>query len=129
MTFLDGLMLILKKLKEPIWTLRIGLNIIGFLRTAREPENLIRVQIQEPTSFIIWGGPDESGFQSFSIGYTLFSDVMIDEEGTELWSVNQPLLEKAFRKWEEQTGHPIEVVESSGDLPVNQYGFKRKGDE
>ncbi len=126
MTFLDELMLILKQLKEPIWTCRLGLNIIGFLRTARDPEHMIRLQIQEPTSFIIWGGPDENGFQSFSIGYTLFSDIILEEEGTELWSLNQPILEKALRKWEEQSGHRIEVVDSSGDLPVYQYGFKKK---
>lgn len=126
MTFLDEFMLILKKLKEPIWTCRLGLNIIGFLRTSFDPEHPIRLQIQEPTSFIIWGGPDETGFQSFSIGYTLFSDIVLDKEKTELWSLNQPLLERALRRWEEQSGHAIEVVDSNGDLPVYQYGFKKK---
>ncbi|MBI4197033.1 MAG: hypothetical protein HY539_04340 [Deltaproteobacteria bacterium] len=125
MTFLDEFMLILKKLKEPIWTCRLGLGIIGFLRTAHDPQNLIRLQIQEPTSFIIWGGPDETGFQSFSIGYTLFSDVILPGENTELWSLNQPLLEKGLRKWEEQSGHRIEVVDSNGNLPVYEYGFKK----
>lgn len=126
MTFLDELMLILKRLKEPIWTCRLGLNLIGFLRTSEDPEHPVRLQIQEPTSFIIWGGPDETGFQSFSIGYTLFSDVVLEGEETELWSMNQPLLEKALRKWEEQSGHEIEVVESNGNLPVHKYGFKRR---
>jgi len=126
MTFLDELMLILKKLKEPIWTCRLGLNIIGFLRSSRDPENPIRLQIQEPTSLIIWGGPDETGFQSFSIGYTLFSDLVLEGETEELWSINQPLLEKAMRKWEEQSGHVIEVTDSNGNLPVSQYGFKKK---
>lgn len=126
MTFLDELMLILKKLKEPIWTCRLGLNIIGFLRTSQDPEHPIRLQIQEPTSFIIWGGPDETGFQSFSIGYTLFSNIVLAGEHTGLWSLNQPLLEKVLRKWEEQSGHPIEVVDSNGNLPVYQYGFKKQ---
>lgn len=123
MTFLDELMLIMKKLKEPLWTARVGLNIVGFLQTQEDPENPIRLQIQEPTSFIVWGGPDESGFQSFSIGYTLFSDTALEQEG-QLWSVNQPILEKGLRKWEEQSGHRIEVVDSSGNLPVYEYGFK-----
>lgn len=126
MTFLDELMLVLKQLKEPIWTCRLGLNIIGFLRTSFDPEHPIRLQIQEPTSFIVWGGPDETGFQSFSIGYTLFSDIVLEGEHTELWSMNQPLLEKALRKWEAQLGQTIDVVDSSGDLPVYQYGFKKR---
>jgi len=126
MTFLDELMLILKSLKEPIWTCRLGLNIVGFLRTSEDPDRPVRLQIQEPASFIVWGGPDETGFQSFSIGYKLFSDLIIDDEDTELWSINQPLLEKALKKWEEQSGHPIEVVDSNGNLPVFEHGFKKE---
>jgi len=125
MTFLDELMLILKKLKEPIWTARINLNLIGFLRTSHDPEHPVRIQIQEPCSHIIWGGPDESGFQNFSIGYTLFSETMLEGEDMELWSMNQPLLEKSLQKWEEQTGHMIEVVDSTGNAPVFRHGFKK----
>ncbi|MDO8643358.1 MAG: hypothetical protein Q7S00_00110, partial [bacterium] len=99
-TFLDHLMLQLKKLKEPLWTLRLNLTIIGFLRKGWDPSNPIRIHIQEPATFLVWGGPDETGFQTFSIGYTLFSSQMLDEAGTELWSMNQPLLEKALKKWE-----------------------------
>jgi hypothetical protein len=127
-TFLDELMLVLKKLKEPLWTLRLNLTILGFLRKGWDPSNPIRVHIQEPTSLIIWGGPDETGFQTFSIGYTLFSSTVLDEkEGTELWSMNQPLLEKSLKKWEKQTGRMIEVVDSTGGMPVNQYGFEKPG--
>lgn len=124
-TFLDELMLMMKKLKEPIWTLRLNLGIIGFLRKSWDPSNPIRIHIQEPASLIIWGGPDETGFQSFSIGYTFFSSQTLEEEGTELWSMNQPLLEKGLRKWEQQTGRMIEVVDSNGGLPVYRYGFKK----
>jgi hypothetical protein len=118
-------MLILKKLKEPIWTTRLNLNLIGFLRTSHDPEHPVRLQIQEPCSLIIWGGPDENGFQNFSIGYTLFSETILEGEHMELWSINQPLLEKALQKWEEQTGHMIEVVDSTGNAPVHRYGFKK----
>ena len=123
MTFLDELMLIMKKLKEPMWTARLNLNVIGFLRTAHDPENPIRVQIQEPTSLIIWGGPDETGFQNFSNGYTLFSTLKIGGDHNSLWSMNQPLLEKALRKWEEQSGRMIEVMDTNGNVPIQQYGF------
>ena len=126
-TFLDELMLVMKKLKEPIWTLRVNLNIVGFLRTAHDPDNPVRLQIQEPTNFIVWGGPDETGFQSFSMGYKLFSDQLLDGEHDKLWSMNQELLEKALKKWEQQTGHRIEVVDATGGAPVQQYGFKKKG--
>ncbi len=125
MTFLDEFMLALKKLKEPIWTAKLNLNLVGFLRTAHDPDKPIRIQIQEPTSFTVWGGPDESGFQSFSVGYTLFSDTVLEGEAMELWSVNQPILEKALKKWEQQTGKKIEVVKSNANLPMNKHGFNR----
>ncbi|QQR81593.1 MAG: hypothetical protein IPJ69_05645 [Deltaproteobacteria bacterium] len=125
MTFLDDFMLLLKKVKEPLWTARLNLNVIGFLRTAHEPDKPVRLQIQEPTSFIVWGGPDETGFQNFSIGYNLFSTTNLTGEHMALWSMNQPLLEKALRKWEDQTGRMIEVVDSNAGLPMQQYGFQQ----
>ncbi len=125
MTFLDELMLIMKKLKEPLWTLRLNLNIIGFLRTAHDPENPVRLQIQEPSSFMCWGGPDETGFQKFSISYTLFSGRTLKDDHMELWSMNQPILEKALKKWEEQTGKVIEVADSTANVPVHRYGFQQ----
>lgn len=126
MTFLDELMLVMKGLTDPIWCIRLNLNIVGFLRTDWDPDKPIRLQIQEPASLIVWGGPDESGFQIYSIGYRLFSEQRIEGEHSLLWSVNQPLLEKALKKWERQSRHPIEVVQSnSDDLPLYRHGFSR----
>lgn len=126
-TFLDELMLVMKGLKEPIWTFRLNLNLVGFIRSHHDPDNPIRVQIQEPSSFIVWGGPDESGFQSFSISYNLFSDGLLYGSDEMLWSVNQPLLEKALKKWEAQTGRQIEVVQSNSRAKgiATRHGFKR----
>ena len=126
MTFLDELMLVLKGLTEPMWCVRLNLNIVGFLRTDWDPDKPVRLQIQEPANFIVWGGPDENGFQAFSIGYRLFSEQKIEGEHALLWSMNQPLLEKALKKWEHQSRHRIEVVESnSDDLPLYRHGFSK----
>ncbi len=122
-TFLDELMLVMKSIKQPLWTLRVNLNIVGFLRTSHDPDNPVRLKIQEPTSFIVWGGPDESGFQNFSIGYSLFSQQKLEGEHNQLWSMNQELLEKALRRWEEQSGHRIDVVDSNGNQQMGSYGF------
>ncbi len=125
-TFLDELMLLMKNLKEPLWTLRLNMNIIGFLRTHHDPDNLVRIQIQEPCSLIVWGGPDETGFQTFSISYLLFNESAMEGTDEMLWSVNQPILEKALRKWETQTGRPIEVVQSNASQANTfRHGFKR----
>jgi hypothetical protein len=127
-TFLDELMLILKGLKTPIWTLRLNLNIVGFLRTHASLDQQVRIQIQEPSSLIIWGGPDESGFQNFSISYSLFSNGKLLGGDEMLWSVNQPLLEKALKKWERQTGRTIEKVATTGGKSApkaNRYGFSK----
>ncbi|MBI2344284.1 MAG: hypothetical protein HYV02_08145, partial [Deltaproteobacteria bacterium] len=113
MTFLDELMLIMKNLKEPIWSLRVNLSIVGFIRDDWDPDNPVRVRIQEPAHFIVWGGPDESGFQSFSVSYRLFSMQEVRGQGVALWSLNQPLLEKTLRKWEQQTGRRIDVVQGN----------------
>lgn len=126
MTFLDELMLIMKTLKEPIWVLRLNLNIVGFLRTDFDPDVPIRIHIQEPVSLVVWGGPDETGFQTFSIGYRLFSEQMLKGEHNLLWSMNQPLLEKGLKKWERQSRHRIEVVRAnSDDLSLHRHGFER----
>ncbi len=122
-TFLDELMLVMKGLNEPIWTLKVSLNVVGFLRTKHDPDKTLRLQIKEPCTFIIWGGPDETGFQSVTISYKLFSATVIDDEPQALWSMNQPILEKALRKWEDQTGRIIDVVDSNGELPVFRHGF------
>lgn len=124
MTFLDELMLIMKNLKEPLWVLKLNLSIVGFIRADWDPDNQVRVRIQEPASFICWGGADESGFQTFSIGFNLFSSQQIKSQGISVWSVNQPLLEKALKKWEAQTGKRIDVVQgNSPDLSLGQHGF------
>lgn len=126
-TFLDELMLILKGLKEPIWTFRLNLNLVGFVRTHVNPDQPVRIQIQEPSSFIAWGGPDETGFQNFSISYNLFSESRLQGSDEMLWSVNQPLLEKALKKWELQTGRVIDKVQSNAAARgrVFRQGFKR----
>lgn len=124
MTFLDELMLIMKNLKEQIWVLKLNLSIVGFIRVDWDPDNPIRVRIQEPASFIIWGGPDESGFQSFSISFSLFSSQEVRDHGVSVWSINQPLLEKALLKWEAQSGQRIDVVQgNSPDLSLDRHGF------
>lgn len=126
-TFLDELMLILKGLKEPIWTFRLNLNLVGFIRTQHDPDNPVRIQIQEPSSFIVWGGPDETGFQNFSISYNLFNAGSLPGSDEMLWSVNQPLLEKALKKWEVQTGRRIEIVQSNASArgQATRNGFRR----
>lgn len=126
MTFLDELMLIMKSLSEPIWVFRLNLNIIGFLRTEFDPDKPVRIQIQEPATFMIWGGPDEQGQQIFSISYKLFSEQKIEGDNALLWSMNQPLLERALTRWEKQSKHKIEIVRAnSDDLSVYRHGFSK----
>lgn len=126
MTFLDELMLIMKGLQDPLWVIRLNLNIVGFLRTEADPDMPVRLQIQEPASFVVWGGPDETGFQTLSISYRLFCELKMKGEHAMMWSVNQPLLEKALKKWEGQSHHKIDVVQgNSDDLPLYRHGFSK----
>lgn len=126
MTFLDELMLVLKGLTQPIWCIRLNLNIVGFLRTEFDPDKPVRLHIQEPATFMVWGGPDETGFETYSVSYRLFSEQKLKGEHALLWSMNQPLLEKALRKWERQSRHRIEVVQGNSDeLPLYRHGFSK----
>lgn len=126
MTFLDELMLVMKNLKESLWVIRLHLNIVGFLRSEWDPDHPVRVQIQEPANFVVWGGPDETGFQTLSISYNLFSDQKLKGENAMIWSINQPLLAKALKKWERQSGRRIEVVKgNSKDLSLSSSGFRK----
>lgn len=126
MTFLDELMLSMKQLNAPVWSIRLNLSIVGFLRTDWDLDHPVRLQIQEPASFIIWGGPDETGAQTYSMGYRLFSEQQLSGEHNMLWSVNQSLLEKALRKWEMQSQHRIDIVESnSKQMPISSKGFSK----
>jgi hypothetical protein len=127
MTFLDEFMLILKNLKERIWVVKLKLSIVGFVRSDWDPDKPVRVRIQEPASFSVWGGPDESGFETFSVSAVLFSTrPMANAGGVALWSMNQPLLEKALKKWERQTGRRIDVVRgNSNDLSLHRHGFQK----
>lgn len=125
MTFLDELMLAMKNLKESLWVIRLHLSIVGFLRTEWDPDQIVRLRIQEPSNFVVWGGPDETGFQTFSISYDLFSNQKLKGENSLLWSINQPLLEKGLKRWERQSGHRIEVVRSNNkDVNLFPHGFK-----
>ena len=117
-------MLVMKNLKEPIWTLRLNLNLVGFIRSHHDPDSVVRIQIQEPSSFIVWGGPDETGFQNFAITYSLFNESVMEGTDEMLWSVNQPILEKALKKWEHQTGYAINAVSTNSKAPVFRHGFK-----
>ncbi len=126
MTFLDEFMLILKGLTEPMWCVKLNLNIVGFLRTEWDPDKPVRLQIQEPANFIVWGGPDETGFQTFSLGYRLFAEQKIEGEHAMLWSMNQPLLERALKRWERQSRQVIDAINSnSSDLPLYRHGFSK----
>jgi hypothetical protein len=126
MTFLDELMLIMKGLTDPLWVIRLNMNIVGFLRTEWDPDKPVRLQIQEPASFIVWGGPDEQGVETFSISYRLFSEQKLEGENTLLWSMNQPLLEKALKKWERQSRHQIDIVKSNSDeVSLYRHGFSK----
>ena len=73
-----------------------------------------------------WGGPDETGFQNFSISYTLFNESVLEGRDEMVWSVNQPILEKALKKWERQTGQMIQLIDTNSTAaPVYRHGFRK----
>jgi hypothetical protein len=60
------------------------------------------------------------------MGYKLFSEQKVEGEHSLLWSVNQPLFEKALKKWERQSRYMIDIIESnSDDLSLGRNGFSK----
>lgn len=108
----------------PLDTLNIEVDLFVYVRTQESPERPIRAWVRLPRNeFIILGGPEnQQPYLRFETGYTLFRPLSKDyEDNSELYSLNQPLLENALRRWEQRFGAICEV---DGIPGIYEYGFK-----
>ena len=93
-----------------------------FVRTIQSPQQVIRTWVRYFGKFSFCGGRIHSKpFVYLDIDHTLFcpSDVY-GGDNTELYYLNQPLLETALRSWEQKIG---KINEVDGIEGIYEYGF------
>ena len=113
-----------KKIKEfnaAIDTLEIQVDLFVFIRTEESPETPVRGWVRHLGKFAFCsktftGKP----YIYFEIDHTLFCSSSSYEDNTELYDLNQPLLEKALRNWEQKVGT---INEYDGLEGIYKYGF------
>lgn len=95
-----------------------------YVRTPTSADTPVRVWIRSPVRLLFWGGPaNQPPFACLEINHTLFCPISFaaDLDNSELYALNQPLLEEALRQWEQHLGAQISEIE--GVPGLYQYGF------
>jgi hypothetical protein len=116
---------VLQRIKEypaPIEEAAMQVDLFVFVRTQESPNKPIRAWVRSPSELLIDGGleygePD----LGFSVAHTLFRpSSFYGIDNSELYSLNQPLLENALRSLAERFGSISEV---EGLPRIYEYGF------
>ncbi|MBC6424754.1 MAG: hypothetical protein GDA38_27295 [Hormoscilla sp. SP12CHS1] len=114
----------IREFPAPIYSLDMEVDLFAYCRTYESPDWPVRGWVRVPTSFSISGGmaEDLEPYLSFSIEHTLFCRWSAKGfDNNVLHSLNQPLLEKALRRWEKRVGSLVEFEGFSG---IYKYGFQ-----
>jgi hypothetical protein len=106
----------------PIYSLRVALDLCVHVRTDVSPNVPVRAWVKDLGGLALWGSTNDSEpYVCFEIAHTLFRPVSVEgDDNTELHALNQPLLERGLRRWEERLGS-IGDVEGLGG--IFRYGF------
>ncbi|MHC5823413.1 MAG: hypothetical protein ACYT04_48175, partial [Nostoc sp.] len=111
---------------DAIEELVMQVDLLVFVRTEESPHQPIRAWVRYLGEFVIRGGPEYGEpYLYFSVHHTLFYPFSYQNsaDNSELFSLNQPLLENALRRLEERLGSISEVEGLKG---IYEYGFKPK---
>lgn len=121
-TYIQNTMDAIQQYPAPIYSLEIQLDLFVYVRTSISPDKLVRVWISPPSEFVFWGTSETSGpYLCFEVAHTLFCPRSPDgDDNSELYALNQPLLEQALRSWEAQFGAISDVEGLPG---IYEYGF------
>lgn len=104
-----------------IHTLEIQADFNVFVRTNESPEKIIRGWVRYLGKFYFCGHTfSGKPYIYLDMDHTLFCPSSSYEDNTELYDLNQPLLEKALRNWEQKIGT---INEYDGLEGIYEYGF------
>lgn len=127
---------VLKALKDypaEIYEIDIWFDLNVFVYTKQSPDKAVRFWLRYFGESIEMGNftinisvEDNEPYMCFSIEHTLFYPFSYQEDdNTELFNLNQPLLEKALRNWEQKFDSEIEPEGLPG---IYKYGFLPYGE-
>ena len=117
---------VLKAIQEypaAIEELEMKVDLFVFVRTQASPNQPIQAWVRNLGVLVIRGGLEYGEpYLYFDMDHTLFCpSSFYGEDNSELYGLNQPLLENALRRWEDSLGSICEVEGLPG---IYEYGFK-----
>ena len=115
----------IKNFPDAIEQLEISFDLLVFVRTNKSPDKPVLAWVRNLANMAIMAGKESGKYAKpvvyIDIDHTLFcSSSMYELDNSELYNLNQPLLEKALRNWEQQFGT---INEFDGIEGVYKYGF------
>jgi hypothetical protein len=122
-SYIEKIVEAIQNYAAPIYTLEMEADLYVYARTEDSPTTPVRGWFGLPSEFLLRGASEAySANLCFEIAYTLFCPRSMDgSDNSELYTLNQPLLEQAMHSWEAQIG-PIDEVDG---LPgIYEYGFR-----
>ncbi|MCP2728753.1 hypothetical protein [Limnofasciculus baicalensis] len=137
--YLEKVLNTIRTYPAPVYELSIDVDLFVYVRTEEYPSKPIQSWVRLPHSeLVIWGGQAHPAdpFLYLEICHTLFGpgnkeygpitgpypEEEFEEplDDNELQLLNQPLLEKALKRWEEYFGS---ITEVDGIPGIYKYGF------
>jgi hypothetical protein len=121
--FLEAALQAIRQYEAPIYSLDVEVDLWVYVRTEESPEQPVRTWIRSGSQFTFYGGAENpQPSVCLLVEHSLFAPSnSYGWSNQELHALNQPLLEQALRRWEQQLS-PITEVE--GGDGIYQYGFR-----
>lgn len=119
----------IERFPDVICILEMFVDLLVFVRTEESPHKPIRTWVRYLGKFSFCGGLiHRKPFMYLDMEHTLFSPSSFfkEDDNSELYSLNQPLLKTALGRWEEKFDAEIEPDGLPG---IYKYGFLPDEDE
>lgn len=119
--YIENILKAIREYPAPIYSLALKIDLFVYVRTRESSDKPVQGWVRDLSEFNFYGGPEDSEYSlNFNVNSTLFyPSSMFYGDNTELYSLNQPLLENALRQWEKKLGS---INELDG-LGIYKYGF------
>lgn len=108
----------------PIYEVEADLELYAYVRTVEAPERAQQRWVRLPSSFWLWSREGQGdGTSCFDVAHTLFRPYSKrEDDNSELYRLNAPLLEAALRRWQERFGGA--EIEAEGLPGIYEYGYR-----
>lgn len=123
--FIDEILKAIRQFSHPIYELDLEVDLLVYVRTQESPNKPILgwTRNNDIANFsMCLDLEDRDTYLFFKMDHTLFYPFCYrtQEDNSELFSLNQPLLENALKQWEDKFG---EILGIEGLKGIFKYGF------